>query len=299
MDGQQATHEARQASRPVARLRATTVLFAAVRPKGAPPLHTATTAQCLAVLGQAVDVSGGRVLRSANGELLALFKSPDAAALAAARMQTYAGTIASPSNKLPVRVAFEHGAIAQRNDDIFGDTVNIALRLLDEAQSDQVLTTDDTASQLTPLLQGLARPVTGAGDRPRVEIAWNEHKKLFGTPTGALELAGAGWVLRLTYRGKLVVRRRRDDVITIGRDPECCLGVAARTASRRHCTIERTPSGFLLTDHSTNGTFVTIERAAEQRILNDTLLLSKRGCIAFGEPSCRSEHVVQYDCAEA
>lgn len=44
---------------------------------------------------------------------------------------------------------------------------------------------------------------------------------------------------------------------TIGRDPECDLAIADLTVSRAHAVLDRTPGGWLLTDHgSTNGTRV-------------------------------------------
>lgn len=285
--------------------RDTTVLFAGIVPAGRSPESdkqgaVRPTTQCLAVLGQAVALSGGRVVKSASNEVMALFNSPDAAAIAAARMQAYVDAIAWARPRFSVRIGFHSGPVAQRDDDIFGDTVNLALQLLDEAKQDQILTSEDTASRLGAMAQALVRPLPGvdADTAARSEVAWKDHQRLFGTPTGTISLGQAGGALRLNYRGKVVLRRRQGDTVTIGRDPDCGLGVHSRMASRKHCSIERLGDRFVLRDHSMNGTFITVEGAAEQRIHGTEFVLSKRGWIAFGEPRSRTEEIVQYNCTD-
>ena len=279
--------------------RDTTVLFAGITPVEAGngrPAAARPMTRCLAVVGQAVEVSGGRVVRSNDAEVMALFPSADAAAIAAARMQAYVDTISSALEQFSVRIGFQTGPVAQREQEFFGDTVNLALQLLDEAKKDQILTTDDTASRLGPLVNHLLRPVDSGAPQARSELMWKDHQQFFGTPTGTLNLGYGSVGLQLSYRGKVVLRRRQDDAVTIGRDPECGLGVTASTASRRHCTIERRGNEFVLRDHSTNGTFVTVDNAAERRILGGDFVLKKHGWLAFGAPRNRSDEVVRYTC---
>src|SRR5512134_4027090 len=44
--------------------------------------------------------------------------------------------------------------------------------------------------------------------------------------------------------------------VRIGRDPTCHVVLPSPDVSRRHLTVERTTSGYLLTDASANGTLV-------------------------------------------
>ena len=55
-------------------------------------------------------------------------------------------------------------------------------------------------------------------------------------------------------------------------------------ASRQHCTIERRQEHFVLRDHSTNGTYVTIEGEAELVVRRSEFHLRKHGWISFGQP---------------
>jgi adenylate cyclase len=90
--------------------------------------------------------------------------------------------------------------------------------------------------------------------------------------------------LRLIYRGSEVLRRRDTDSIAIGRDTTNGLVINDEMASRQHCTIERRQDVFVLRDHSTNGTFITVEGDAEITVRRSEFSLRKHGWITFGQP---------------
>jgi adenylate cyclase len=109
-------------------------------------------------LGQAVDLSGGRIVVRREGELMALFATADAAATAAMRMHAYAETLQKQGG-FGVRIGFHSGPVKQRGDDIFGDTVNLALQLVDRAKTGQIVTSESTAASLSPAVQERLRPL--------------------------------------------------------------------------------------------------------------------------------------------
>ncbi|HEV3011229.1 MAG TPA: FHA domain-containing protein [Burkholderiales bacterium] len=272
--------------------RPTTVLFAEV--SGAP------AAQGLKVLGMAAELSGGRVLHQHANGVLALFSTPDAAAAAAARMHAYAQALPPADRKLDVRIGFHAGPVAQRNDDIFGDTVNLALLLAGEAKSGEILTSPDTASSLAPAVQELVRParrmrVPGrSGELLLGELVWQDAVNQI--VAARRTAAAARSVLRLAYRGKTLVRRRDGDTVSIGRDPECDLRVDQTPASRQHCAIERRGAAFVVRDHSTNGTFVTVAGQKEVHLHGQELALGKAGVFSLGQCIGAAEHFVHYVC---
>jgi adenylate cyclase len=67
-------------------------------------------------------------------------------------------------------------------------------------------------------------------------------------------------------------------------------------ASRQHCTIDRRGDRFVLKDHSTNGTFVTIEGDTELFLQREELALRKHGWIAFGQPRSGATQIVEFFC---
>jgi adenylate cyclase len=269
------------------RARPTTVLFAEVT--GAPAAPT------LDALGHAAALSGGRVLHRHATGMLALFSTPDAAAAAAARMHAYAQALPDVAEKPGVRIGFHTGPVGQRNEDIFGDTVNLALQLADQAKSGQILTSHDTASTLSPALQEMVRPsghvrVQGKGDLLLGELVWRKNMNNVVGASGAAVRA----VLRLTYGNKTVIRRREGDTVSIGRSMECDLPIDDINVSRRHCSIERRGAAFTLRDYSMNGTFVTIAGQVEVRV--SELPLGNSGTIALGQSASAGGPVVRYAC---
>jgi predicted component of type VI protein secretion system len=102
--------------------------------------------------------------------------------------------------------------------------------------------------------------------------------------------------VHLTYRYETLVRRRDGDSLTIGRDPDCDLCIDMRLASRRHCTVERRGDKLFLRDHSTNGTFVTLDGGREARIRTEEIVLHGRGWLSFGVSRLLAEELVQFRC---
>jgi class 3 adenylate cyclase len=291
--------------------RPTTVLFAGLTTDEEPsktahaPAEAKAIARCLEALSQAAELSGGRLVKRRDNEVMALFRTPDAAAAAAARMHVYAETLPRAPQQLGVRIGFHTGPVAQRNDDIFGDTVNLALQLVDEAKKGQILTSEHTVSGLSPAVRDSVRPLhriqVKGKDSPLLlgELVWRKSAKGSVPPLSIASPTTTHAVLHLTYRGNRVQRRREGDSVTMGRDPNCELFIADPTASRQHCTIERREEKFILRDHSTNGTFVTVDRESEVRLQAEEFTLLRRGWIAFGQSRALTSEVVQYICEYA
>jgi class 3 adenylate cyclase len=280
--------------------RPTTVLFAEVRSSVPASAGSTTVQRTLEVLRQAAELSGGRVLHDRNNALLALFSTPDAAAVAAARMHAYSETLPPTPEKPAVGIAFHAGPVAQRNEDIFGDTVNLALQLVGETQNGQILTSHDTASNLSPAIQSSVRParrirVKGKEDELLLgELVWRNATNQLASAQAKVARSRAA--LRLTCGGKTLLRRREGDSISLGRDPDCELCVDGAAVSRKHCTILRRDAAFVLRDHSTNGTFVTVRGQREVCVKDKELALAGSGRIALGQSADVAAHVVTFVC---
>ncbi len=253
-------------------------------------------------LGQAVDLSGGRIVNRRDGEVMALFATPDAAATAAMRMHAYAEALAQKKQVgIGVRIGFHSGPVKQRGENIFGDTVNLALQLVEQAQSGQIVTSESTAAGLSPAVQERVRPLghlqpKGSPERVLLgELVWRKgpydaRAAIIAAP--AAERA----VLWLRYRGTEIVRRREGDATTFGREEDCDVVIAGQAASRRHCTIERRNAKFTLTDHSTNGTFVAPENQPEAAVRSAAVVLCGRGAIGIGQSCVVATDIVTYAC---
>lgn len=290
----------------------TTVLFADVT--GSTRLYEAAgnsaaaeaIRKCLDVVRDATEASGGRVVKTIGDELMALFPDPDRATQAATRMHLAVNALPPvEGQKLSLRIGFHAGPVVQRDGDIFGDTVNLASRLAAQATKGQVLTSADTVTKLTPLLRGATRrlydiTVKGkAADVSLCEVLWVKGPDITDLPLGQAEQPANNARLRLRIGTRELVRQRRVESITIGRDPESTLVIAEATASRNHCVIERRQKHFVIRDHSSNGTFVLVDGDKDDLVLRrEEFVLRGHGWISFGQPKSMATEVAEYFCEE-
>ena len=257
---------------------------------------------CMQKLREAVEAHGGRVVKTMGDAVMALFSTPNAAA-AAARMQTEVESLpAVGGRKLGLRIGFQSGPVIQRENDVFGDTVNLAHRLQEQAVKGQVLTSDDTVSLLAPVIRSSTRrlspvPVKGKAEEVELfELLWEKNADITDVAQTVSLLRSPQARLRLVYRGQDIVRRRGSESIMLGRDETCQLVVADPKASRRHCTIEQRQDKFMLRDHSTNGTFVTVDGEPEVLLQREEFQLRKHGWITFGQSRADTWEVVEFFC---
>jgi adenylate cyclase len=277
------------------------VLFAGVTCGGAGDASAADSlTRCVEVLQQAAKASGGRVVKARGAEVMVLFPTPDAAARAAARMHLYVESLPEAAHSLGVRIAFHCGPVAQSSaDDVFGDTVNLAAQLAEKAAKGQIVTSEATASKLSPHIRKSMLPLSAAqiaATQERLalgELVWRQGPSTIAFPMGEAQPAAR---FLLTYGTRKIERRREGDSALVGRDAVCDLVIPDTTASRRHCTVLRRSDRIVLRDHSTNGTFVTAEGEPEVRVHEAEIPLRRRGWISLGQARSRSLDVVQYLC---
>ena len=260
--------------------------------------------RCVQMLKQTTESLGGRVVKTIGDEVMALFPTPDAAAIAAARMHTVIDTIPPVAkSKLGVRIGFQSGPVLQRDNDVFGNTVNCASRLAAQAVKGQTLTSEETASLLSPIARNHTRslyPVQLKGKAKPVslcEVVWRRSPDMTDLSTTRGQ-TNPSLPNTLSYQGRELAGPPGAP-ITVDRDNACTLVLVGAKTSRHHCTIERQHDGFVLQDHSANGTYVTVEGEDEIVLLRNQLTLRKRGFITFGQARSPSCDVVEFMCGDA
>ncbi|HYL90466.1 MAG TPA: adenylate/guanylate cyclase domain-containing protein, partial [Burkholderiales bacterium] len=136
--------------------RDTTVLFARVL--GGADAAAAPPTSCLDLLRSTAKASGARVIDSGADRLMVLLPTPDAAADAAAAMHTAMEKFPQYTDaKLALGIGFHHGPAIQKDDQVYGDTVNLAAQLVALAASGQIITTRQTASHFSPIYRAWMR----------------------------------------------------------------------------------------------------------------------------------------------
>jgi class 3 adenylate cyclase len=288
--------------------RKTTVMFAGligldavVQAAGDTATQEAVT-RCFERVGGAAISCGGRLAKTMRDKAMVLVATPDAAADAAVAIHTAVSEFpAVAAVKLALGIGFHYGPVIQKDTDVFGDTVNLAARLGEQAAKEQIITTMETAGALSPIYRPWLRKlgavdVKGRSDQVEIcELVWRADDS--ATLVAKRRVTSQDTQkLKLKYRGAEVVRRREKDAVVIGRDPSSGLVVEDDQVSRHHCTIERRGDKFVITDTSSNGTYVTIQGEQEVLLNREEMTLSKRGWIAFGQPRVAAKESVEFIC---
>src|SRR2546428_11975011 len=158
--------------------RQATVLFADV--SGSTKLYeTAGDAAALTAIGRciermrkAAESTGGRVVKTIGDEVMVLFPSPDAAAGAASEMHATIEQLPEVGGtRLGVRIGFHSGPVIQRDNDVFGDTVNMAARLVEQAVKGQIIISHETAELFSPAFRMFTRPLYSIQGKGKAEEA--------------------------------------------------------------------------------------------------------------------------------
>ena len=260
-------------------------------------------ARCFERVGGAAISCGGRLAKTMRDKAMVLVATPDGAADAAVAIHTVVNDFpAVGATKLALGIGFHYGPVIQKDTDVFGDTVNLAARLGEQAAKGQIITDMETASAFSPIYRPWLRKlgtvdVKGRSEAVEIcELVWRADDSATLVAKRRVTTEGAQNKLKLKYRGGEVVRRRERDAVIIGRDPASGLVVDNDQVSRHHCTIERRGDKFVLSDTSSNGTYVTIQGEQEVLLTREELTLSKRGWIAFGQPKVAAKEAVEFIC---
>lgn len=89
-------------------------------------------------------------------------------------------------------------------------------------------------------------------------------------------------ILLLAKHGESLLKYPfKDRPLTIGRDPTCDIQLADDTVSRVHATLAFKDGGIIVTDHSTNGTFVNDKKITEQQITPKDVVAIGQWCLTM------------------
>ena len=103
--------------------------------------------------------------------------------------------------------------------------------------------------------------------------------------------------LYLTYHERIKELTSRDEKISLGRSSKCDFVIKSDCASRQHASLVYRRGKFIVSDNSTNGTFIKPQGNKEIYIHSEDYPLSGSGFISLGESiSVDNEHLIYYSC---
>ena len=252
----------------------------------------AVIARMLSMMSECATRHLGTVVKTIGDEVMCTFSSAREAAEAAVDMQRSVKQAATAIDmgvkSLAIRVGLHSGPVIAHAADVFGDTVNVAARVVAHAKPGQILVAKQTVRRLPKEDREASVRFIGStqvkGKNAPIElfeIVWDPEnltmvKDVFETKTVNTRLTAA-------YGNSAIEMGPERPVLHMGRGPENEFVVPDPLASRVHARIEYRRDRFILIDQSLNGTYVQIDGMGEKALRRDEIVLEKSGLISLGK----------------
>jgi hypothetical protein len=254
-----------------------------------------------------VNRHNGAVIKTIGDEIMATFATADRAVEACMSMQEAVTEDLPQRNKntppnFTIRIGMHFGPCILEGGDVFGDAVNVAARMAGIAKGGQIITTQDTAAALSPAVRSSTRhldriPIKGKSEDVDIfEVIW-QADDVTRMATGLLH-QGLNRVanLRLQYHTEVMDLDQDMNVVILGRGQKADMVINDSMASREHARIECRRGKFILTDMSTNGTYVETQEGPSY-LRREDIVLTGQGKIALGRDLGEATEYVVFNCA--
>jgi class 3 adenylate cyclase len=260
----------------------------------------ALIALCMDLLIGLTKTKKGCVIKTIGDEVMSTFGFPDQAVAAAILMQEEVcknETLAA--RHIQLRIGLHHGPVIEEGNDVYGDAVNLAARMVGQAKAGQIITNSLTLDFLGTRFKSAARLVDQTRVKGKIhpidlyELSWGHPEELtmITTVTGRIAdpTASEDAALLLDTQERQFIVNGEHPAITIGRDAVNSIMIIDPKVSRLHARIELRKDKFILIDQSTNGTFLSDEKGGETLLRREETALPEGGIIGIGEkPSASS-----------
>lgn len=273
------------------------------------------TERCIKRIERSVAAFRGRIENVRGGRLLAMFELADDALHAACDMQQRISDLPPVSGIKPgLRVGLHLAASAMPPDAFSDEVIHAAASLGELACAGQIVASANIVASLSESLQLTAqklhrtagvggvnglqlfdipwsggKPVAGATAEPRQAERNVRNAQPEGFPAGCanglatqpLTHALPGKKLSVRHGGKAFVVDEQQPVLLLGRDPGLHVVIRDQRASRHHAKIELRDGEYVLTDHSTNGTYVSFGNHPEILLRHGEIIILDNGRMSF------------------
>lgn len=243
-----------------------------------------------------VEQYHGRLVKTIGDEIMTVFPQPDHAVRAAIFMQkmlsetdlTGSGSVGA----LAIRVGIHAGSVIHENGDVFGNTVNIAARVIKQCKPRQILVSQEVLNGIDPDDPVDSRFIDrmnlkGIHDPFEIHEIIRADERTDGL-TAMFDDAEADSLMpviasmKLEWGGKELVLGLDKRSASLGRSPDNDITILQDGVSRLHAKIEFNRNKFVLADLSINGTFVTGPDGQLTRLRRDETVLGDGGMISLG-----------------
>lgn len=265
-----------------------TQLYEIIGDKSASNLITS----CLSCLLSIAKKHTGSLIKTIGDEIMCTFPNADFAVEAAKEMHQALELIhpldgSDFAGPLNISVGINFGTVVSDREDVYGDAVNLAARLVRIAKERQTLITEHTKNILKPELLSLTRYIDNTvikgktGEFKIYECVWEEENVTVSL-TKIQKFQAIQAHLKLQFRKSTITIDDKRPVVTMGRLKHNDLILGYKRISRSHACIECHKGKFTLTDISSNGTHIQIEDEEDVLLKRDNISLHGSGIISLG-----------------
>jgi adenylate cyclase len=257
----------------------------------------AAIARLLTILCQVATRHAGDIVKTIGSEVMSVFPSARQAAEAAVDMHqsiTQALSIEHAQlRSLAVRVGFHFGPVISEAEDVFGDAVNVAARVLAHAKPGQILLTKEAAKELPNngktgvRFVGRAHIKGKSGPVDLYEVICESESLTLARSVADPSLENAR--LLITFETLRIELGDQRPVLGMGRGTDNELVVPDPLASRDHARIEKRRGSFILIDRSLNGTYLRTIGQPERLVRRDETTLEASGLIGLGRSTADNQ----------
>lgn len=266
-------------------------------------------ARCQSLLSDIAHQNHGVVVRTLSDGLLMTYSDPNSAIRAACAMQEaiYQSIQAQTKEQSPdLRIGTSYGTVEIEQGDMRGDSIDLAYKMVRQAQSLQILIDESTFNSLGKETVTLCELLGELNLRntekcTRVyQILWsNELTELINSrellpkydaviqrdsnqssDKHSALAPEAG--LTLNFGNQTIKLDAEHPNVSIGRGSDNDLIINDRLVSRHHARIDLHGRKFIVTDSSVNGTYIRFDDGEEVVVQKDTCTLKDNGMISLG-----------------
>jgi class 3 adenylate cyclase len=253
------------------------------------------------IIATVVTETGGHVVEVIGDEVMGRYDHATDAVTGACLIQVRVDEYAKRSGMtLSTRIGIHYGPVIVEGGRMYGDSINVAARMAAIAQAQQIITTEQVVQGLSVEQKQIARQfdtvkVKGKQERMVIyDLLWRIEDVTF-MHTSPLTQSTATRILTLEYGPRRIQLLPQQGSMRIGRESHNELVVSSPAASRTHAIIEYSRGKYVLSDISTNGTYLTTQNQQTLYLRRETVPLLGSGKIGLGEPvSDDNEHIIKY-----
>jgi hypothetical protein len=224
--------------------------------------------------------------RISNEALIGLFPTADSALGVACSVQQACRNRGDGAALADVRILLD-----RQSGELIVDAAPspvLAEELLKRVPPGEICATRAVTGQLNELSRARFRLCaqeaadTDAGS-PLSQVICNEETiTRIAIPTQYQARTGTSWNINLRWRDSILTLTPESPSLTIGRGDQSDIQIESELASRIHARLGFQQTNFILTDQSTNGTFVQIDSDDEVFLHHEQIVLRGSGVISLG-----------------